>query len=87
MGKAKNFVFEICQQKSKARCMYLAFKHLKISNKKVKSVQKGKTKAQIMFLEVKTQKRNILLMHLQVKFEHTAEITYLKEAKNKEGTP
>ena len=56
MGKAKNFVFEICQQKSKARCMYLAFKHLKISNKKVKSVQKGKTKVQIMFLEVKTQK-------------------------------
>ena len=56
MGKAKNFVFEICQQKSKARCMYLAFKHLKTTNKKVKSVQKGKTKVQIMFLEVKTQK-------------------------------
>ena len=44
LRKSNNSVFGLCQQPSKVECMYLSFKNLKVSSKKVKAQ---------MFLEVK----------------------------------
>ena len=50
-----NFVFGLSQQTSKVRCMYLAIKNLKIMSKKVSSIQKAKSKVEIIFFKVKFQ--------------------------------
>ena len=56
LWKGNNNVFGLSQQTRKVERMYLAFKNLKISKKKVKGGQKGKRKVRMIFYEVKMPK-------------------------------
>ena len=81
LRKDSNCIFGLCQQTRNVDFLYLAFKNLKISNKKGQQQPQSLMQTTNDVFVGQNAAKYVRLMQLQVKLKKITEITYLEENK------